>query len=229
MGEIAQDKFFFDGLTQSTLWPLILRFNADMQSDELIGEDLAFTNLVPWLRSLPDSARLGRENSPPNFFWDFTENSRKLALLDSEATIQLAHIVGVSVNANSLAKLVLRKDREQAISVLGENLFKYALMRGQYQVGSVANFFVSKNTDIPLSNRCFWHGWGILATLGKNWPKQLEETFLSRIHPLAQSDAVDLDAASFTVSNDVSSQLWTLVKRCLVREVSPAWAQYFTS
>ncbi|MBQ9536445.1 MAG: SctK family type III secretion system sorting platform protein [Desulfovibrionaceae bacterium] len=220
MRQPTYNKAFFADILEhnKTLWPLILLYNATPK--EPPKDDMRA--LRSWLQALPASARFIADKDLPkrNFFWDFQEETRRLALLPDNLLAQLAKIVGVTLHAKSLAQLVTRNDRQACQEALGIELFNYALVRGQYVVGGAAEIFAKRNLDLTLVERVQIHGLDALLLLANFWPDDLAQPFKKR---LASSNGEPKP-----LSQDESTTLWRLVKKCLLREVAPTWTPYFT-
>ncbi|MBQ7585866.1 MAG: hypothetical protein IJU40_06445, partial [Desulfovibrionaceae bacterium] len=122
--------------------------------------------------------------------------------------------------------VVIREERANLVEALGADLFNYALMRGQYQVGEALRIFKQKNLNLPLLKRCKLEGWLALKLCALAWPLELQQLFLERLKRLFKEE--DLNLTISLKAND-RNILWNLLKKCLLREVDPSWTQYFTS
>ena len=233
---VAADKPFFDALLAegNALWPyILLRCNAHpCGRTDALGPlaGAAYADLEAWLAQLPDSLRAAASGQDAVFFWDFSEHSRKLALLDDPQLSRLAAVAGVTLHAPALARIVERRERASCREALGEALFEYAQTRGQYQTGAAGDIVARLDTDMPLPARCRLHGWRALHWCCQRWPEALRRLFQQRLERLAAGIAVGGDEARDAVLDDAGWQaLWRLLKKCLLREVAPAWAPYFTA
>ncbi|MBR5998026.1 MAG: sulfate adenylyltransferase, partial [Deltaproteobacteria bacterium] len=67
-------------------------------------------------------------------FWDFTEESRRLALLDAANLKKLQKLFSVAVHAEEIAKIIVQAEVLAIRDSLGEDIYDYAMYRGQYQL-----------------------------------------------------------------------------------------------
>ena len=233
MSSTAPDKPFFDALLTegNDLWSAIMRCNAHPDArteDWSLLPVSARSSLEQWLAQVPDSGRnaLDMEKSV-TFVWNFEEESRKLALLDDAQLCRLAAVVGVTIHAPALARIVERQARLQCREALGESLFDYAQTRGQYQTGAAGDIMAKRDTDLPLPERCHLHGWLSLYFCSLRWPTELRGVFQRRLALIGP------EASKVNVRDALSEAdwqiLWRLLKKCLLREVAPTWASYFNA
>ena len=225
------DKPFFDAQLAegNALWPAIMRCNAHRCAKADAGPLAASARarLDDWLAQTPDSLRAGDAGQKAAFFWDFGEDSRKIALLDDAMLSRLAAVAGVTLHAPALARIVERKARLACREALGEDLFDYAQTRGQYQTGAAGDIMARRDTDLPLPERCRAHGWLALYFCSLRWPRELRQIFLPRLAQLSGGDAVV--SLGDGLGDKAWQALWRLLKKCLLREVAPLWKPYFTA
>ncbi len=221
--------FFAEVLSaRPLLWQAMLRFNAGSGASvpaaditRAMGEFAG--PLLTWLdpNSEPShgNAIPGVDGKEP--FWDFAEESRRLALLDGQSVRNLACIAGVALHAPEAAHTVLRDERIALRQSLGEDLYRYALYRGQYQLGNVRRFFRGMDADLPLAARCARHGGTALRLVAGLWPGALVQRFLPLLPPSAgERPLPDLE------ENEIR-EIWSALKKLLLKEVVPAWAPCF--
>lgn len=232
-GKLAE-KPFFDGLLagDAGLWSAILRCNAHPRpAREAWGpfSAAASVGLDAWLAQSPDSARpVGETGQEAVFFWDFEEESRKLALLEDAQLQRLAAVVGVTLHAPALAKIVERKARLACREALGAEFFDYAQTRGQYVAGAAVDIMARRDEALPLPERCRLHGWRALSLCSLRWPKGLGRVFQARLAHLAGDVGTSVNGER-PLGDSAWQALWRLVKKCLLREVAPSWARIFTA
>lgn len=163
------------------------------------------------------SALLAWPVAPPEEgFWDFTDESRRLAFLSEEELTHLGNVFGVCVHASELARIIAREHVLPLREALGEPLYRYGVQRGQYQLGSVRQFFLSRDVREPLLERMHRHGRLALALCRSPWPAALKERFAGSFEetPVAASPAVQ-------------RAVWFGLKKLLLKEVAPQWAPCF--
>lgn len=152
-------------------------------------------------------------------FWDFAEESRRLVLVEPEVLRKLLLAFGAALHAPEYAHCVLRDEVLALRSALGDELYRYGLLRGRYQIGSVRQYFGPVREDEQMTSRIEGDGWTALGLCASAWPESLRE----------RAEAV-FGRPVFPVS-DVSPAavrgVWFALKKLLLREVAPQWAPCF--
>ena len=232
-----QKAFFAETLARRpALWNAMLRANAGTG-----GADPAFAvppgveagPLLRWLDERPRTSLAPDLDQPPLGFWDFAEESRRLALLDPPALGRLCRVTGVALHAPAIAA-VLRRDEVLALRAeLGKDLYRYALFRGRYELGGVRRFFAMAQEQAAgqggLGRLCAWHGVMALRLVAADWPEALVRRFDGMLPALpdpAQPEASE-DAAEPALDRAERDELWRAVKKLLLKEVAPSWAPCF--
>lgn len=153
-------QFFADVLARRpALWQRLLQANLPEGGPRLpddCREQLggAADSLWAWLQQRPlTHGPAAAESGPavPVPFWDYAEESRRLALLDAPALLELCRVTGVVLHAPAIATVLLRDEVLPLRESLGEETYRYALQRGRYQLGGVRRFFHWRDTDLPLA------------------------------------------------------------------------------
>ena len=217
--------FFADALSnRPLLWQAMLRANSrpspcalTVETERVMG-----TFAAPVLAWLGQGSNTSSTVAAPEPFWDFAEESRRLALLDEGAVLGLTRIAGVALHAPEVAQVVQRDAQIALRQSLGEDLYRYALYRGQYQSGGVRRFFQQMHTGLPLAERCALHGSMALRLVAGLWPVALVQCFLSLLPPLPEEHPLP------TLAEGEIRELWFVLKKLLLKEVAPAWAQSFS-
>ncbi len=231
----SADKPFFDALLAegNALWPAIMRCNAHpctakTENAASLSPD-ALASLGTWFAQIPDSGRDGEMPTDTVFFWDFGEDSRKLALLDDGQIARLADVAGVTLHAPALARIVEREERRACREVLGAELFDYAQTRGQYRTGAAGDIVARRDTDLPLPERCLAHGRLALYYCSLRWPRELRRSFQRRLESLPGVPGDIAVNVGDGLSDSAWQALWRMLKKCLLGEVAPSWKPYFTA
>lgn len=222
-------QFFADVLARRpALWQRLLQSDpaAQMpQTPESWREALGSgaDSLSHWLRQRPliHAPRRQRIAERPEAFWDYAEESRRLALLDADTLAGLGRVAGVALHAPAIAGVLLRDDVLPLRAALGEATYRYALQRGRYQLGTVRRFFQWRDTGLPLPERCALHGHMALRLVSELWPEELSLSFCRRLPALPATVVLPaLDEAE-------RHELWRSLKKLLLKEVAPSWAPCF--
>ena len=139
-----------------------------------------------------------------------------MAFLSAEELERLGKVFGVCVHAAELARIITREPVLALREALGEPLYRYGIQRGQYQLGSVRQFFLSRDVREPLLERMQRHGRLAIAICRVPWPAALKERA-----------AENIEDAPPSVSPAVQRAVWFGLKKLLLKEVAPQWAPCF--
>lgn len=180
----------------------------------------------------------GSENPPdPAPFWDFAEESRRMALLDAGEAERLALFFGTALHAPDFSRLVRRDDVLALRAELGADLYAYGLQRGRYQLGGVRRHFAplreAERTGPGLAGRIREDGAraiGLCAALWPDalrarlaWPDDLLAPSGSGISPAFGAADAPVDDAGQAAWRGV----WFGLRKLLLKEVAPQWAPCF--
>ncbi len=177
-------------------------------------------------------------------FWDFAEESRRLALLDAATLRRLAHWFGAAVHAREIAAAVARDEVMTLKDALGRDVYAYALTRGRFALSeAVGGAFCAVDRRMPLAGRVVKHGREAVRILRQTWPAPLRartrdlfsfaamDGKANRIADNHRGNMKNFDHASGTgcIANieAVREAVWTGLKKILIKEVAPQWAPCF--
>ena len=162
-------SFFSDIIARKpALFRAMLAFNGRLGS---VVPDCPEAWRVPGLNTAIVAAELSRRGSPvlawpvappEEGFWDFTDESRRLAFLSAEELERLGKVFGVCVHAAELARIITREPVLALREALGEPLYRYGIQRGQYTSLPAAAFLLPKKQDVRkypsqlLHQHCGW-------------------------------------------------------------------------
>lgn len=166
----------------------------------------------------------------PDRFWDFAEESRRLALLPPELLERTVIQFGVALHADELSRLIARDDVLTVRQEIGPELFAYALQRGRFQAGSLPGLFGDGHGG--LTARIRLHGRQALSLCSSVWPRQLLDICATRFDGLATAfsaaGATDIDSAQDEAPPaEARRAIWFGFKKILLKEVAPQWAPCF--
>lgn len=168
-------------------------------------------------------------------FWDFAEESRRLALLPAPAVDRLALTFGAALHGNAFAVLVRRDDVLALRTALGEDLYAYGLHRGRYQLGGVRRHFSplrdAERTGEGIARRIRTDGLTALGVCIARWPDVLRRRL---VWPDSMSGIISAGVISGTSPrwDEARRQaawpdIWFSLRKLLLKEVAPQWAPCF--
>ena len=175
----------------------------------------------------------GKSSKDAEGWWDFSDESCRLALLSETEVRNLGLTFSAAVFAEEMA-LVL--DREQVVALrtlLGEDIFNYAIRRGRYQIGSLRPFLIEAMPEAGLLQRIQLLAAAVLYSISRNWPEELRNIWagkLSKAGMLAASSKNEAEQAGGILPPLRAEQrriLWFTLKKLLLREAAPQWAPCF--
>ncbi len=186
----------------------------------------------------------GSESLPgPAPFWDFAEESRRMALLDGAEAARLALVFGTALHAPDFSRLVRRDDVLALRAELGTDLYAYGLQRGRYQLGGVRRHFAPlrevERTGPGLAGRIREDGARALALCAAAWPDALRARLAwpgELLAPSGAGNAADADIAQPPGAADTPMDghgqavwrgVWFGLRKLLLKEVAPQWAPCF--
>jgi hypothetical protein len=148
-------------------------------------------------------------------FWDFSEESRCLALLEPDILNELILFYGASLHAPEIKRTIMGRDLARLREALSERAYAYALQRGQYQMPAGRGVFAARHPEKSLAERVLLHGREALGIIVSGWPRALQ----NRVHAAPP--------AGMAVSSDLQRGIWFDMKKILLKEVASAWAPCF--
>lgn len=173
---------------------------------------------------------------PADGWWDFSDETYRLVLLSPAEVKRLALCFSAAVFAEKLALVIDGKQVLQLRSLLGNDIFSYAIRRGRYQVGSIRKVFLADNSPAPLAEHLLQLARNLLLLIGESWPdelrthwlRKLAETDLFSTSPLLAEAASSQTASPLPqLSREQRRAIWFTLKKILLREAAPQWAPCF--
>ena len=199
------------------LFHAMLEFNRHrLSSVESASEDLPAWPLLCRDVSFLKAFRHRTSVSVPGF-WDFEEESTRLALLPEETLHSLTLYFSAAVHAEAITSTLLRSQVLALRETIGEGPCEYALKRGRYQIGSLRPVLTALTQEGSLPERILHIAAVSLAIVAADWPSPLRE----------QSVAVKEVPDITNIPHSQRRALWFIMKKILLREVAPQWAPCF--
>lgn len=166
---------------------------------------------------------LAQENTG---YWNFSEESQRLALLDIPSLKRLGLIFSAAVHAEELALILSREQVLGLRRTLGDDIYAYAITRGRYQIGSLRSLLLLPPSLGTTAERITMLSEAVPSLIMQGWPEQLcamaKKKFSFGEAPIIQGEPL------FKVfSQEERRSLWFTMKKILLREVAPKWAPCF--
>jgi hypothetical protein len=154
-------------------------------------------------------------------------------VLLSEAELRdLALSLSAAVFAEEMALVLDKAQVVELRTLLGDDIFHYAIRRGRYQVGSLRPFLISAMPEASLSQKIQLLASAVLHGVSRNWPEELRSVWAEK---LSKSGMANVIPGSEVASADIlpvlraeqRRTLWFTLKKLLLREAAPQWAPCF--
>lgn len=219
--------FFSESIKNRALFSAMLKFNTQkFQPRE---------NVPPSCRAFVDPAFFEQKyfakyaakySGDLDFFWDFTEESRRLALLDGQTLAELCLVLGTCIHAQEITRTLEKEKVLTLRNTLGNTLYAYAVNRAPFQARFLKRFFADQNADLPLADKIKKSGSLTLCACTANWNEQLKKDFFHKLSASVPNFAEYAENET-ELTPEQARILWFSVKKILVQEVDPAWQTYF--
>jgi len=164
-------------------------------------------------------AWLFRQMGAPGAFTDFSEERRRLALLEKETLSSLARVYGACIYAEDAARIIRREEVMALRGFLGAH-YEYALSRGRFQTRRAGSRFASFMPGAPLPERMAEAGFTALRQCLADWPEELFRLAAPRL-PVALRRPADEGFAPLL------PVFWADMKKLLLTRVAPEWQTCF--
>jgi hypothetical protein len=214
------------------LFARILRFNLPASSafnPENLTEQAAAllrSGLLGTLEVSPRAAALVRgylfKNSLPapingeEFFTDFQEERRRLALLTPKELCALTLFFGAGVYAPQIAKTVKRDEVLALRAELGQ-AYNYAILSARFQLGQVRALFKNSDGKLLLPERIAAAGLDALRVCVADWPQRLQD----RLRPALPKASVFSWPERIEKKPENVQNIWESLKKILLQELAP--------
>ena len=173
------------------------------------------------------------QSGNPNGWWDFSEESCRLALLSEAELRTLALTFSAAVFAE---EMVLVLDRAQVVelrTLLGDEIFNYAIRRGRYQIGSLRPFLIEAMPTASLAQKILFLAAAVMYGISRNWPEKLRKVWAEKLAKAGmpaspnESAAEQAEGTLPALRAEQRRILWFTLKKLLLREAAPQWAPCF--
>ena len=224
------DAFIASLKEKPDLLAAIIRFNAPKAGDfdpEALPDLPSVLQRSGVLQKLEGSrsgkamirAWLFRQLGRQGFFTDFSQERRRLALLEKETLTSLALVYGACIYAKDVAGQVRREEVAAMRGILGAH-YEYILSRGRFQMRQANEYFTSFMPGAPLQERLGEAGFAALRLCLADWPEDLIRLAAPRLPGALRVPADARSAPLLPI-------FWADMKKLLLTQVEPRWQPCF--
>lgn len=187
-----------------------VRFVEKLDSNPSDVDWAALIRRHPDLLALAQKRAGSNETSEAPDYWGFAETSERLALLTDDDLARLFLTAAAAVYGAEIAVTVKKDDREALRECLGDELLRYAVLRGRWQAGSLAADLKSYCTGLPLPEAVLRISHLAAVLLWADWPEGLREKTAPRF--AAHREALGVSPDDPALSRRVRAFLLKLIK-----------------
>ena len=167
-----------------------------------------------------------------NGWWDFSEESCRLVLLSEAEIRNLALTISAAVFAEEMALVLDRAQVVELRTLLGDEIFNYAIRRGRYQIGSLRPFLIEAMPSASLPQKIQLLAAAVMHSISRNWPEDLRKLWAEKLSKAGMANMPlgnENDNADFlpVLRAEQRRILWFTLKKLLLREAAPQWAPCF--
>lgn len=163
-------------------------------------------------------------------FWDFEEDSRRIALLDTDTFKKMILSWGAAFCAPLLNSFILKTDIEKLNQNIGREFLDFARGKGRFSLGDVSDIIKIKTSSTnpeKMGEQVITAGMHAYGICSEAWPQPLKEIAAERIG----KDLPELSRHhknSDPVSPPHLRAIWFSMKKILLKEVAPQWTPCFS-
>jgi hypothetical protein len=189
---------------------------------ELSGEGAPWAEMLaePSLRGFfPRAAHAG--------LWDFTEESRRLALIDPQSFHRACLHWGAAVYADDLARVIARDEVLGLIADIGLDVYSFILNRGLFYLGSLRESCRSGQLRAAglTAGTLKRAGLRAAALFARRWPEELRAKAAGKF-ALEEFRLNPEPADGGPLADGLEEKTWRWFKKILL-EVAPQWRPCF--
>lgn len=160
-----------------------VRFAEELSIDE--PTDVDWADLIA---RHPDLCALAAERTAPeekagDDYWGFAETSERFALIPEDELDRLVRRAAAAVYGAEIAVTVRKDEREALRAKLGDDLLRYAVLRGRWQAGSLAGELKRFCAGLALPDAVERLSHLVAVLLWADWPEGLRDKTALRFTP----------------------------------------------
>ena len=175
----------------------------------------------------------GNADRNETVLWDFSEESCRLVLLSEKDIRSLALTFSAAVFAEEMALVLDKAQVLELRSLLGDDIFNYAIRRGRYQIGSLRPFLIGTLPEATLAQRIMLLATAVMHAISRNWPEGLRKVWDEKLcmagMAMASTESGDESTTNIlpVLRAEQRRVLWFTLKKLLLREAAPQWVPCF--
>lgn len=219
-------QFFYECLEKkSPLFSAMLNFNLEQNKNYLPNSDLENYIDTDFLSS--NTVKKYQKPSPA-LYWDFADETKRLALMDLQSLAKLVRVLGVSLYAEEISHTLDKTSVLQLQNELGKELYFYALERGKFRLHELKELFKNTDTSLSIIDKIVQNGEKMLALCTQTWQEELKQIFSQKVQETLPYLAASIqENQNMEITPAQARLIWFSVKKLLFQEVNNSWLPYF--
>lgn len=166
-------------------------------------------------RRAPEAAACG--------FWDFAEESRRLAFFTPQALAQFSGLAAAALMGGQIARTIDRAGVAALKGSMGEDLYRYGLMRGRFQASGLPAALERFLPDAAPEARFPVYASLVVAIVRSGWPRALAERTAGLVREAGLMEMLFPEPPDPALCRRV----WHFSKKIIVREQGGTWSEFF--
>lgn len=160
--------------------------------------------------------------------WDFEDESSRLMLLNESEAKRLFILAAAALSGDEIAHALQKAEREALLQAIGSDAYRWAILRGRFQTGSLARVFEDFAPGTPLSQRVPLLASFLLQCLSKAWSEALKARSLALQKSFTGERPATFETrAASDEALSLRRRIWFFMKKIIVRELEPSCQRYF--
>lgn len=154
--------------------------------------------------------------------WQFAEPSERLVLLPPDVLERLGRMAAGALYADRMAHLLVQVDVQELKAFLGDDIYRWSLVRGRFLVGSLAESIRAIESGMPLPAVVRRAPMALFLGLVAGWDEPLRSRARALFGSLTLPPA---EPAMF--EPEVRRRLWHFINKLILRELDSEWTPFF--
>lgn len=207
--------------TKPKLLAEIIRFNREpeLKMDDALAEAIARHPTLATKVADRMGVQAAERDEP---CWQFAEPSERLVLLPQEVLERLGLMVAAALYAERTARLLMQSDVQSIKAFLGDDIYRWSLVRGRFLVGSLSQSLIVDEPETPLIYLVRHCPMSLYLGFVAGWADPLKGRAETLFRQLNLPPAEPL-----VMSLEVRRQLWYFFNKLILREFDSQWTPFF--
>ena len=226
------NRLFYRNLASDRpqLFGAIMRFNASINRKAGLPEPENEVRFPEGILAESNRAKARLHAGDTVGFWDFEEESRRIALLNADVFNELILSWGSAFCAPMLNRFILKKDVEILNRDIGGKYLDFARGKGRFTIGDIGEIIRVEEEAAPsedMRSLVLKYGMRAHGICSTAWPEALQAIETRRIERHLP-DLFEERSPLTPVDPSHLRAIWFSMKKILLKEVAPLWTPCFS-